>query len=536
VLATRIHWRLLVGTILILMAAAWLAPRWIRAPAIQENRVLAAAPAWPRWFDDIRAFRKAADAYVSDRFPIRPHLIATLNRLRILAGVSGSNRVIVGRDGWLFYDDDTHLGAARGDPPMVGPEVRQWLMTLAGRTEMLQARGIPYLVVAAPAKETIYPQFGPAWYHGPSSERPTMLLRKLAHDAGVGEVDYLHEPLAQATRRGWKTYSRHDTHWTGYGAYAGYAALMDRLHALGLTDGPKPLSAFEMIGGGSGNRPRDLALMLGVASFVDVDFPHIDNPAGEAKIATRFLTDKQDWTGAQVIDTGEVGKPTLLMTRDSFSNEIQPLLYPHFSRIVLAHNQDGTWRPDLIDRFKPDLVILEVVEHGLRVSMAVGPTPSAAAAARIDHVLGRLAPSPMASSLPGMPPLSPPDARTTALMASAQPTGNCNLEIVTLTPGEGGEATFTASGWMSELGRQITSPQGLVALKGPGRVFVAPVAMDKSRPDVAAFFKNPTGEKSGFVGTFFLRKIEPGAYTPTVYRRASGGWIACTGKTAVTAP
>ena len=104
------------------------------------------------------------------------------------------------------------------------------------------------------------------------------------------------------------------------------------------------------------------------------------------------------------------------------------------------------------------------------------------------------------------------------------------------TPGEGGEATFAASGWMSELDRQITSPQGLVVLRGPGGVFVAPVAMDKSRPDVAAFFKNPNGEKSGFVGTFFLRKIARGAYTPTAYRRAGGGWIACTGKTAVTAP
>jgi hypothetical protein len=168
--------------------------------------------------------------------------------------------------------------------------------------------------------------------------------------------------------------------------------------------------------------------------------------------------------------------------------------------------------------------------------MGAGPTPSSAAAARIDHVLGRLAPSSKASAFSAMPPLSPPDAGTAALMAGAQPTGNCNLEIVTLTPGEGGEATFTASGWMSELGKQITSPQGLVALKGPGGVFVAPVAMDKSRPDVAAFFKNPNGEKSGFVGTFFLRKIAAGVYTPTIYRRAGGGWIACAGKTSVTAP
>src|SRR4051794_35114990 len=139
------------------MAAAWLAPLAVKPPAIQENRVLAAKPVLPRHPKDFAAYREAADAYVADHFPARPHLIGALNRLRMLAGVSGSNRVIIGRDGWLFFDDGTHLRASRGEPPMPGPELRQWLTTLAGRTETLRARNIPYLVVAAPVKETIYP-------------------------------------------------------------------------------------------------------------------------------------------------------------------------------------------------------------------------------------------------------------------------------------------------------------------------------------------------------------------------------------------
>ena len=34
----------------------------------------------------------------------RRELIGLLNRARMLAWVTGSNRVVVGRDGWLFYD------------------------------------------------------------------------------------------------------------------------------------------------------------------------------------------------------------------------------------------------------------------------------------------------------------------------------------------------------------------------------------------------------------------------------------------------
>ena len=536
-LASRLHWRLLIGTILVLMAAVWLAPLAVKAPDIQENRILAAKPAWPAHPRDIAAFRKATDAYVADHFPARRHLIGALNRLRMLAGVSGSNRVILGRDGWLFYDDDTHLGAARGDPAMVGPEIRQWLITLAGRDEYVRAHGARYLVLTPAATEVVYPQHGPAWYNGPNPERPTLMLPKLAVASGAGEVLYLYPQLAAATRAGQKTFSRHDTHWTGYGAYAGYAGLMTRLHDLGLTtEGPKPLSAFRQNDFPPERGPRDLALMLGVSSFVHLDFPHIDDRAGEGGITTSYLSPKTDWTAPQVVDTGQTGKPVLMMTRDSFSNELMPFLYPHFSRIILSHHQDGFWRPDLIERYKPDIVVMEVTEAGLRLGLGQGPTPSTAASARIDQVLAKTALPKQSAAAPAMPALTAPDAKTAAILAGASVTGNCNVEVAKLTPGQAGEATLSVSGWLSELGRQVTSPDGLIVLKGAGGSLAGAMKIDKKRPDVAAYFKNPTGADSGFVGTFYIKAIAPGVYTPVVYRRAGGGWIGCAGKATVAAP
>ena len=60
--------------------------------------------------------------------------------------------------------------------------------------------------------------------------------------------------------------------------------------------------------------------------------------------------------------------------------------------------------------------------------------------------------------------------------------------------------------------------------------------MDKPRPDVAAYYKNPVGERSGFLGAFLIRKIAPGSYVPVAYRRAGSGWMVCTGKAAVVLP
>ena len=326
------------------------------------------------------------DGYVADHFPARPYLIGGLNALRLVFGISGSERVIVGRDGWLFYDDGGHFASARNDPAMTTAEARAWLVSLAGRTEVLQQQNISYLVVVAPLKETLVPNEGPTWFQGPDPKRRAVRLSADADVSQAGNVLYLHDALVDPTRWGLKTFSRHDTHWTGLGAYQAYGAIMAWLQKLGFSEPARPLSAFHEVQPEKYD-PRDLALMLGVASFVKVDFPQFDDPVTERSLKTTYLSPNHSWTGPRVIDTGEVGKPTVLITMDSFSNALLPLLYKHFSRLIIAHNQDGTWRTDLIARYHPNLVIQEVVESGLKFAMnGGGPAPSALAIARIDGV------------------------------------------------------------------------------------------------------------------------------------------------------
>ena len=372
----RAHWGRLIGATVAVLAAAFVAPRLIPPPDLAENRRLAEAPAWPDSVAGLNAYRHAVDAYVADRFPSRALLIGGLNRLRLALGVSGSDRVIVGRDGWLFHDDGTHLGASRGDPPLTDAQARAWLAGLAGRREALAAQGKAYLVLSPPMKASLYPWEAPGWFRL-DPNRPAVTLSRLARASGAGQVLYLNGAMAQQAAWGLKTYSPHDTHWTGLGAYLGYAAFMRALQAQGLTDGPRPLETFTETRRGEINKPRDLALMLGVAGFVDIDYPEITDPDGEAAVQVTFLDPaRRDWTGLRVIDTGLADKPVLLMTVDSFSNALLPFLFGHFSRIVTVHGDQGLWRPDLIARFNPDIVVTEIVEGGLTAAMEAGPATS----------------------------------------------------------------------------------------------------------------------------------------------------------------
>ncbi|MGH6910757.1 MAG: hypothetical protein ACREEG_11265, partial [Phenylobacterium sp.] len=92
------------------------------------------------------------------------------------------------------------------------------------------------------------------------------------------------------------------------------------------------------------------------------------------------------------------------------------------------------------------------------------------------------------------------------------------------------------SGWISELAPSITSATGYLRLQAPAGDFAAPIQVNGKRPDVAAFFKIPTGAESGFLGTYLIKRLPAGAYTASVYRRSPGGWIGCAGKQALTAP
>lgn len=386
---SRAHWGRLIGASVLVLAAALVAPWFVAAPDLQENRVLADAPAPPKDLAGLTAYRHAVDAYVADRFPPRAHLVGALNRLRLLIGTSGSTRVVVGRDGWLFDDDGSHMAAARGDPAITESEARAWLAGLAGRSEALAAEGKTYLVLSPPMKAALYPWEAPRWFKL-DINRPAVTLARLARVSKAGRVLYLNGALARESAWGLKTYTPYDTHWTGLGAYLGYVAFLRELQAEGrIAEGPRPLEDFREMRQGEVNKPRNLALMLGVASFVDVDYPELGDPFSEDAIQITYLTRKHDWTGARIIDTGEAGKPVLLMTVDSFSNALLPFLYSHFSQIIVAHIDEGAWRPDLIARFSPDIVVTEVAESGLPAVMSPAPAASTEALARIRAVLAR---------------------------------------------------------------------------------------------------------------------------------------------------
>lgn len=487
----------------VLILAAFVAPRFLPEPDLREGRRLAASP---RWQGSLEKFRTDTDAFVADNFPARTRLIAALNYLRLRAGVSGSEKVLIGREGWLFYNDDSLLGPARGESPLTPETAEQLMQNLAGRAEFLEARGAQYLVIAAPLRETLYPEYAPSWFRL-SPRRFSPEIAAAAERMVPGRVLHLHDALVRAKAGGATTFSRHDTHWTGEGAYAGYLAVMQRLRAQGLDQEPRPLSAFRAR---VGDRPHDLAQMLGVGGFLPIEYVGYEDPAAASWKTIWLGPGRRDFTAAQVIDTGQPSKPVLLMQRDSFSIALAPFLTGHFSKVVLTHIDQGHWRQDLIERYRPDFVILEVQENGLGAVLSSGPAASEPARARIHAAL---------SSPASAKPASLADK---AALKDARPAPGCSIDEADFTVGG-----LQVAGWISDLRPGWGQPRGMARLTGGAGDYLQPILIDIQRQDVAAAYRRRIRQPNGFTAT--LGGLPAGAYRLRVYRLADQGWIACDG-------
>lgn len=499
--------RALIAGVVALTIAAFVLPAFLPRPDLREGRELAPLPVLST---DISEMRAQSDAYVADNFPARRLLISTLNWARLGLGVSGSEKVLIGRNGWLFYNDGSLLGHSRGIVRLTEAEARLQLTNLQARNDYLRARGAAYLVVAAPLKEAIYPEFAPAWFHLDPT-RYSRALASLAHDAAPGRLLHLEPAVAAAKAAGATTYSRHDTHWTGDGAYAGYVAIMQALREQGLREATRPLEDFRP-NTTNPKRPRDLAQMIGVASFVPIRYRAYEDRDASAWRTTWLREGPRDFTAPQIVDTGASGKPVLLMQRDSFSIALLPFLTGHFSKVILTHIDDGYWRPDLVERFKPDFVILEVQEGGLGTVLSSGPALEQRDTPAIEAALKKAA------------SLAPVRAAERRQLAEASIAPGCAIDSVER---HGDELRVT--GWISDLRAEPGYRRAIVGLSGPSGAFVQQISIDRPRPDLQIVFKRPVGDPSGFDVRLSSVAVPDGHYDLTVYRAGRKGWLSCRG-------
>jgi alginate O-acetyltransferase complex protein AlgJ len=343
-----------------------------------EKRVLAASPKAPSDFKTLLQFPKDFEAYYNDHFGFREVLIDRYHReMRKRFGQTGVHNVVAGKDGWYFYTGDDLLNDFRGLVPLTDQQIISWKENLVGKRDWLAKRGIHYLFVVIPNKQTIYPEYLPDYFQkAKGTTRLEQLTQYLKKNSDVEILD-LRPELFNAKSKG-QLYAKTDTHWNDYGAFVGYRKMMHRISRWF----PKEQFKFDfyyhytMVDRPGGDLPKMLGLRETIKEVVPVlKERHFCAQPMELNLEIENFYKRKETT--PFMKGCKDANLRALVFRDSFFNRLEPFFSENFQHVVYLwqfYDQEIVER--LIDYFHPHIVIEERVERFCTMAVSTIDLPA----------------------------------------------------------------------------------------------------------------------------------------------------------------
>lgn len=324
-----------------------------------EQRQAAEKPAFA--LDTIDTYPQAFEAYYNDGLPFRNQMITVNSLLNLrLFKQSSVEKVVIGKDDWLFYNPAGNDGDPIADYHGTDLLTQEQLETLAANLvtarDALKAQGKAFVVMIAPNKECMY---GGAFLPDKFKTENTLtkadqVVEYLSEHTDLSVV-YPKEQLLGAMQKDSERiyYYKTDTHWNELGAYIGTRELLKSVEISLPELETFDVSVKEKYAG-------DLAGMLGLADYLKYDDAYNLNDYCENQ-QTELVYPVEGNTNLIYSTTTNADGRSLFMVRDSFATAMIPYLSAQFDECCFVHNSQYT--PQLLQQTPSDIVVLEVVER-----------------------------------------------------------------------------------------------------------------------------------------------------------------------------
>lgn len=332
---------------------------------LEEQRKITRKPAFS--FESFVNYSKQYTAYYNDNFIFRNTFVFLRNLMKYkFFDQSGTSKVIIGKKGWLFLGDfkkaNGTIAYFRSIKLLTINELENWKNQIEFRWKWLQKKGIHYLFILAPNKNTIYPEYMPDNFKKFNSKsRMDQLFEYLKVNSQVPFLDL--RPALKNGKKNYPVYSRTDTHWTDYGGYLVYREIIRYLQSL-----PEFKDAYESPISNYNIRRRkktegDLSKILSIDQEIFKEKMIKLSPIKKWNFKSfrlHNLNIRQYYT-----KNINAKLPPVLMVHDSFYKKIQPFLSEQLSLIRYIWDWDTKFYPAIINEMKPKLVIDEIAERFL---------------------------------------------------------------------------------------------------------------------------------------------------------------------------
>ena len=291
-----------------------------------EKRALAKLPAY---LEDGRLnidFSDQFESYTSDHLPLRAQLLTISNKIKGELLHAQSSNVIVGKDGWLFFNSEQ--ADYLNTNALTDRQLRAAAVTLSLIEEDITSRGGRFTFVPVPNKSTIYGEMMPSNFRRAPENNLTRLTEELRR-SGVTFTD-LRSVLPASKEQ--TIYHRRDSHWNYRGALIGWNAILD---SLGREHETYLGAAYTVENTWRGDLDKLLLPAGGVMDEqviyqIDHDSFRFTYPMGvmdQQKQLENFMSDKEDRDDlftTQNLDRQDGS--SLYMVRDSFGRALLPFM------------------------------------------------------------------------------------------------------------------------------------------------------------------------------------------------------------------
>ena len=343
--------------------------------AYYENRTLAAFPEITGESLWDGSFGGDFESWLSDHMPGRTTILKADTRVQMdLLNRPNVNGVVVDGDGVLlpFYDYP-------GEEKDFGTKAEQMTTRFSNLHQHVVENGGTFLFAGLPEQGVYFADRYPDILYSREEEMALADETFFRHleEKGVPWLD-LRQTFA-ALDNAPELYSKVDHHYTFYGAYTAYRAILDRLNTQGWdlpVLEPEDLDFQVLPNPYIGSRSRKLYQqweggeqpVIGVQKD-PVAYERFDN--GQPSETPLFITYEEPWRpttynlymggdfGETILKTHRPELPNALIFGDSFTNAMEPLLYTAFNEthiLDLRHYEGGTLA-DYIADYQPDIVV-----------------------------------------------------------------------------------------------------------------------------------------------------------------------------------
>jgi hypothetical protein len=240
----------------------------------------------------------------------------------------------------MFYTGEGNMDDYQCARTFTPQQVQAMRVNLESIQADLAQQGVHFLVVIAPNKESIYPEFVPSSVQRMDRETRLDVWQEGMQGSPVQVLDL--RPAMLAGKNETQVYYRTDTHWNTYGAYLAYLEMLKTLQADFPQMQPLTLSQFDRV---EQQVSGDLARMLFTRPLIkETSLELLPRQRWQAQSAS--LDDNTMLTEIPGSDL-----PRAVVFRDSFFNSLTQYVSENFSRVVYRSDSRVDFDLEVAERY-----------------------------------------------------------------------------------------------------------------------------------------------------------------------------------------